>query len=162
MARQGLIQGPLSDFLAFTTLETSLALIFDNTGFSASRNPNLGKVLLPSLRCLVITDDLYDCSAYFGTVSLPTIAIVKRFITSEQLPDSHAHGTEPQHVNWVKAEDAIWRTTTPEFTEFVFNFRGRRHILFDYWRRRGRHIELRRMCEDEGINCSILYREPYW
>jgi hypothetical protein len=149
--------GSLDGFTALTTLETSIPLLFGNADFSMSHIPDIGEILPSSLRRLIITDDLWDYTAYFGTEGVPTMAVFKKFFTGERLMENYTPESKLDDIGWVKTEDASWKKTTPQLNEFVFDIRERGWVSYQYWVKPGPKQELERMCENQGIKCSILY-----
>jgi hypothetical protein len=151
--------GSLRQFAALTTLETSLALMFGQDDF-ALKHPSdlefsLASMLPPNLRKLTITDDLWGVNTFKRTDEIFTMAVFKNFFVGECVTSNWRTSIRIDDTEWEKLGDALWKTSTPKLEEFVLDIRLKRHH-YPYWNTPITRDELHRVCESQGIKCTIL------
>ncbi|KAH7088793.1 hypothetical protein FB567DRAFT_318279 [Paraphoma chrysanthemicola] len=153
--------GSLRSFTALTTLEIALiALIGHENEVWSTDPPNLADYLPPNLRCLTLSDDLWDDESFHPISALPTMAVLKRFLVGERLVGSWHPSGPMEDYEWAQSENPPWIIHTPHLAQLNFDIdNGDGCNSNDFWKDLDSCEALQAMCESQGILCSIR-RKP--
>ncbi|KAF2828977.1 hypothetical protein CC86DRAFT_368125 [Ophiobolus disseminans] len=154
--------GFLREFTSLTTLETSLALLFGQNGLVYRPEPlklpcSLADTLPPRLHKLRIADDLWTFKPFAWSEIAMTMDVFKLFFVGDYMLGDRFLGIELENQVWKNIGYEPWKTSTPELREFVFDIRMRGRDSPNVWVKQDVRDELQRVCESQGIKCSILH-----
>ncbi|KAH7069115.1 hypothetical protein BKA63DRAFT_101483 [Paraphoma chrysanthemicola] len=149
--------GSLRGFTALTTLEIALiALVGHQNEVWSTDPPNLAEYLPPNLRCLTLSDDLWDDESFHPISALPTMAVLKRFLVGERLVGSWHRSGPMEDYEWAQSEHPPWTIHTPHFAQLNFDIDNGDGCNSNYfWKDLDACEALQTMCESQGIRCSI-------
>ncbi|KAJ4374904.1 hypothetical protein N0V83_001982 [Neocucurbitaria cava] len=145
--------GPLRNFLALVSVSVSLAVLFGSNDIIRGDVPKLSDFLPPRLQNLTITDDLYMYNTLQQSFEDGNAMRILRLYLAGEKPRAAESGA----TAWVADRAPEWKVATPDLREFEYDLRKHGHRSLGYWQEEQNREELRRVCEDQGIECRVRY-----
>ena len=167
--------GPLCDFLALTSLHTSLAVLMGKEGLAPLRVPDLASFLPRHLCKLTVTDDLWSFREFSGRFEdVEAMKIFRKYLSGERIKndwpgeleydvdvDNWDYGFRYGKISW-EDFDEPGRRATLELQEFTYDIRNRYFCSDDYWTSPRARDEFQQLCKAQGITGVVLCPELGW